>query len=532
MLQKLNRKKDEGKQKNALLSRKNCEENCLLSPLSTLHGVQCAGVSDGDNKPIPLPAPWKSCLLPAIGANPRPKFATFEALATSAVTIVTFVALKAFPMANATFVALSISALATFVALTTSAVSLATFKALAATRCVLAASCCVLLALCRVLPALHRIIRKDLGMKSWVVTKVQGLTPNQRQKRFDRCKILLNRLKRGSKHVLIFSDEKIFTIDAVSNSRSLRYIAQTPEDVKPVIKFTGRTKHLASALMLGIVGSDGKAFLPVWTKGTLKMDQYMSMLALKFILVLPTTIQCVSVAAVIMMIIALVFIPKPICAIWVAFSIISIELGVIGLMSLWSVTLDSISMINLIMCIGFSVDFSAHISYHFMAKSNLDKDERVSDCMHALGLPITQGAISTILGVIGLALAPSYIFVIFFKMVFLVIFLGALHGLFLLPVLLTAFEGNNDGRALFRAFLQKEYAEENLDFVIKVGAYRTCSPRKRAKMAWKLYRTFIAIGAPHELNLDILSRKTLSESSVEPSGHANNSCSVNYLRSE
>lgn len=63
--------------------------------------------------------------------------------------------------------------------------------------------------------------------------------------------------------------------------------------------------------------------------------------------------------------------------------------------------------------------------------------ERVRDSMYALGYPILQGAISTILGVIGLALAPSYIFYTFFKMVLLVIVLGALHGLILLPVLLS-----------------------------------------------------------------------------------------------
>ena len=59
--------------------------------------------------------------------------------------------------------------------------------------------------------------------------------------------------------------------------------------------------------------------------------------------------------------------------------------------------------------------------------------------MFALGLPISQGALSTILGVLGLYLSPSYIFVTFFKMVFLVIVLGALHGLLLLPVLLSLF---------------------------------------------------------------------------------------------
>ena len=156
-------------------------------------------------------------------------------------------------------------------------------------------------------------------------------------------------------------------------------------------------------------------------------------------MVRPTTIQCVAVAAVVMMVVALIFIPHPQCALWVAFSIMSIELGVVGFMTLWGVRLDSISMINLIMCIGFSVDFSAHISYHFMSHKNISMEDRVSDSLYALGLPISQGAISTILGVIGLALAPSYIFITFFKMVFLVIVLGAVHGLVLLPVLLSLF---------------------------------------------------------------------------------------------
>ena len=156
-------------------------------------------------------------------------------------------------------------------------------------------------------------------------------------------------------------------------------------------------------------------------------------------MVLPTTITCVTVAAVAMMIVSLIFIPSTICSLWVAFSIVSIEVGVVGFMTMWGVSLDSISMINLIMCIGFSVDFSAHISYHFMSKAHLTPDERVRDSLYALGLPIIQGAVSTILGVIGLIIAPSYIFITFFKMVFLVIVLGALHGIFLLPVLLSIF---------------------------------------------------------------------------------------------
>ena len=108
-----------------------------------------------------------------------------------------------------------------------------------------------------------------------------------------------------------------------------------------------------------------------------------------------------------------------------------------GYMTLWDVSLDSISMINLIMCIGFSVDFSAHISYAYLAAKVDTPAERVDECLYALGMPILQGGLSTILGILTLILAPSYIFITFFKTVFLVIFFGAMHGIFLLPVLLS-----------------------------------------------------------------------------------------------
>lgn len=35
-------------------------------------------------------------------------------------------------------------------------------------------------------------------------------------------------------------------------------------------------------------------------------------------------------------------------------------------------------------------------------------------------------------------------------------------------------------------------------------------------MAWKLYKTYIAIGAPHELNLDILSRRVTDLAMITP----------------
>lgn len=159
-----------------------------------------------------------------------------------------------------------------------------------------------------------------------------------------------------------------------------------------------------------------------------------------------------------MMVVSFIFIPNIFCGFWVAFSIISIELGVVGYMALWKVNLDSISMINILMCIGFSVDFTAHICYAYMSSDAKSPKYKVKEALYALGLPIFQGkdifteipilllllyhisgSVSTILGMLALALANNYIFSVFFKMIFLVVFLGAMHGLFLLPVLLSLF---------------------------------------------------------------------------------------------
>lgn len=137
-----------------------------------------------------------------------------------------------------------------------------------------------------------------------------------------------------------------------------------------------------------------------------------------------------------MIVISMILIPNMWCSLYIGFAIISIEIGVIGFMSLWGVRLSLISMICLIMCIGFSVDFTAHISYSYCSSKANTANEKIMESLFALGLPIVQGGVSTVCSVFAFAFVPSGVYVLFFKVVFLVVVFSGLHGLFVIPVLL------------------------------------------------------------------------------------------------
>ncbi|KAG1927991.1 SSD domain-containing protein [Pimephales promelas] len=157
----------------------------------------------------------------------------------------------------------------------------------------------------------------------------------------------------------------------------------------------------------------------------------------QYAVIVSNTIQNLVVATCAMLVISLLLIPNPLCSLWVTFAIASVIVGVAGFMALWDVSLDSVSMINLVICIGFSVDFSAHISYAYVSSEKSSANEKAMDAINKLGYPIVQGAVSTIAGVVVLAAAKSYIFRTFFKIMFLVILFGAVHGIVFIPVFLT-----------------------------------------------------------------------------------------------
>ncbi|RXG51924.1 Niemann-Pick C1 protein [Armadillidium vulgare] len=113
-----------------------------------------------------------------------------------------------------------------------------------------------------------------------------------------------------------------------------------------------------------------------------------------------------------------------------------IYLDVLALMTWWGLTLETVTCINLVLTVGLSVDYSAHVTLHFM-KTNGSRDERVRITLIDVGPAVFNGAFSTFLSIAFLVTSDSYVFQSFYKIFFGVFIYGLYNGLVFLPVLLS-----------------------------------------------------------------------------------------------
>lgn len=152
---------------------------------------------------------------------------------------------------------------------------------------------------------------------------------------------------------------------------------------------------------------------------------------------LPNILQSFLIAVEAMYFISLIFIPDLVSVCSIVFSMGSIMIGLLGWMHIWGLTLSSVTMIELIMSVGFCIDFSAHITHAFITNGKGDRNKRAYKSFLHVGVPIFNSALSTVVGISLLAFCKSYIFISFFKTMLILMCLGVVNSLLFLPVLLS-----------------------------------------------------------------------------------------------
>uniref|UniRef100_A0AC35TGZ3 SSD domain-containing protein n=1 Tax=Rhabditophanes sp. KR3021 TaxID=114890 RepID=A0AC35TGZ3_9BILA len=176
----------------------------------------------------------------------------------------------------------------------------------------------------------------------------------------------------------------------------------------------------------------------VWESNAMFVDQMLSLKTL--------TMQTVVITLLCMTIVCAIFIQNPLAVATAVLSIFSICLGVVGFISFWSLDLDPVSLGAVLMSIGMSVDFTAHVCYHFQLRNKrntegvevvkvplLTTKDKLNHTIDSVAWPMLQGGISTVLCVFPLICLKDYIPLVFFKTICLVAIWGLFHGLILLP---------------------------------------------------------------------------------------------------
>ncbi|KAG0640786.1 sterol-sensing domain of SREBP cleavage-activation-domain-containing protein [Tuber brumale] len=136
----------------------------------------------------------------------------------------------------------------------------------------------------------------------------------------------------------------------------------------------------------------------------------------------------------------------------VSATVLMIVVDIVGIMALWGVSLNAVSLVNLVICVGIGVEFCSHVARAFMfpSRSAVDrargfrgKDARALSALTNVGGSVFSGiTVTKLIGVCVLAFTRSKIFEIYyFRMWLALVIVAATHALVFLPVALSYLGG-------------------------------------------------------------------------------------------
>ena len=187
-----------------------------------------------------------------------------------------------------------------------------------------------------------------------------------------------------------------------------------------------------------------------YSKHYIFFDQYASIVRL--------TATLLGAAVAVIFLITSLLLGSLLTGLAVAVTVVMIIVDILGVMAVVGVSLNAVSLVNLVICVGIGVEFCAHLARAFMfpnrsimerARNKFrGRDARAWTALVNVGGSVFSGiTITKLLGVTVLAFTRSKIFEIYYFRIWLaLVIFASTHSLIFLPVLLS-FMGGREGYA-------------------------------------------------------------------------------------
>ncbi len=180
----------------------------------------------------------------------------------------------------------------------------------------------------------------------------------------------------GSKMGQMFEQDIVFNKEGtkIAASRMIVYTISTTDSLK-----------LRDAMLTLREDVDTKSRLPSFpiAKQFISYEQYA--------LTAKETVRNLLVAAIAILGVSSVYLINPIVIVFVFLSFASLVIELFGLMYIWDVSLNGISMLGLVMAIGYSVDYSAHVAHAFVVSDAPGNDGRIVHSLSTVGISVLMG---------------------------------------------------------------------------------------------------------------------------------------------
>ncbi|XGW33702.1 hypothetical protein V3C99_017823, partial [Haemonchus contortus] len=105
----------------------------------------------------------------------------------------------------------------------------------------------------------RRIVKEKLGLTPYRCRKVHLLTASMKKNRVQKCKMLLQRFASARHRDIIFSDEKLFTLESTFNRQNDRVLCSTAEEANESGRIHGRSGHAEKIMVWAAITYEAKS---------------------------------------------------------------------------------------------------------------------------------------------------------------------------------------------------------------------------------------------------------------------------------